>query len=186
VLVLFVLVNGGLTYRQSCANADGTVSTSWTYRWFAPIPYLLSPSREGCETHTATRVLLAKIGLWTLPRHNAAQIAQATATDPGTAYYAGIYGIEVAFANAIKARNRAQLRTAIRDGDTIVPTLVAPDYLAADADDFQASWTRLSRDFDAAVAQPSHNADAVFTADVTHLVAVTQRIQRKVIAHRTK
>lgn len=185
-LLLFTLVNGGLTYRQSCARSDGTVATDWTYRWFAPIPYLLSPSREGCETHTATRVLLSKIGLWTLPHHNAGQIAASTTTDAGTAYYGEIYSLGNQLAEAAKAKDRAKFRSALRDGNTLLATLAPPDYLASDAAEFRKAWAATAKDFDAAVATQTQEAASTLSADVTHLSAVAQRIINKVEAHRTK
>ena len=67
VILAFALVNGGYVYRMQCATTDGRVYTDWSWRIWAVVPYLLPPKLDGCETHSSTRVLLSKAGVWKLP-----------------------------------------------------------------------------------------------------------------------
>jgi hypothetical protein len=58
------LFAGGISYRKECLKQDGTtISRSWTFTWFAPIPYLFRPSEDGCVVHTGTRVALNALGV---------------------------------------------------------------------------------------------------------------------------
>lgn len=54
---------GGISYRKDCVRADGSVTKSWTFTWFAPIPFLFRPSEQGCEVHTGARVALSALGV---------------------------------------------------------------------------------------------------------------------------
>jgi hypothetical protein len=64
VAVLIATINGGYVYRVQCPQA-GHTETEWTYRWESVVPYI-GYSREGCTTHTATRLALDKVGVWEL------------------------------------------------------------------------------------------------------------------------
>jgi hypothetical protein len=58
------LFAGGISYRKECLEQDGiSISRSWTFTWFAPIPYLFRPSEDGCVVHTGTRVALDALGV---------------------------------------------------------------------------------------------------------------------------
>lgn len=63
MLSVIAVVNAGYVYRTECPRAGGTTEREWTYRWNLFIPYI-GYSRTGCESHTATRVLLDALGVW--------------------------------------------------------------------------------------------------------------------------
>jgi len=63
VIVAVLLANGGYAYRSQCPQASGSVETSWSYQISSVVPYLRY-SRSGCAVHSATRVGLAKLGIW--------------------------------------------------------------------------------------------------------------------------
>ncbi len=58
-----VFLLGGMAYRQDCIDSNAQVEKNWTGSIFTLIPYVLRPSKEGCETHTATRVALSSLGI---------------------------------------------------------------------------------------------------------------------------
>jgi len=183
-LTLFVLANGGITYRTSCAEPDGTVSTSWSYRIVAPLPYLLPPKREGCVSDNATRVVLSAVGIWALPSRSAAALARSGASNPGDAYYAGLYGIAAEFQQAARSGSQAKTEQALADGKTVLGTLAPPPYVAADAASFQTAWQKMDTDFRQAVRAPKASSRATISADYTRLAALTERIRRIVVANR--
>ena len=63
VVIALLLVNGGYVYRSQCPQASGSVETSWSYRISSVVPYSRY-SRSNCAVHSATRVALAKLGIW--------------------------------------------------------------------------------------------------------------------------
>jgi hypothetical protein len=77
-LLLFV---GGVSYRKDCIRQDGTVTKSWTFTWFAPVPYLFRPSQEGCEVHTGARVALNAVGLAKFHQVSVSSAAREAAKD---------------------------------------------------------------------------------------------------------
>jgi hypothetical protein len=61
-LQLFLYV-GGISYRKECVNQEGQIAKSWSFTWFAPIPYLFRPDDPSCVVHTGTRVALNAAGV---------------------------------------------------------------------------------------------------------------------------
>lgn len=108
VPVLFVLVNGGLTYRIQCPTAEGTVKTRWSYEWNQPIPYLLAPTETGCEVHSATHVLASKAGIAKLDEHGASSVeTSATASGETVRFVAGASGVLAAVSDDWVRQKRA-------------------------------------------------------------------------------
>lgn len=169
VLSFAALFNAGLAYRMDCAQADGTVASEWTYQWFAPIPFLLAPKKEGCKTYNGAHVLLSKIGVWSIPNETAGQIAVSTAADDGTAYYARIYEVQTQFAAAVKAKNRPALLKAVNDGATTFANLQPPPYVAPSHRLLRVQWAMLQRDLTAALRHPTASSSATLTADLASL-----------------
>jgi len=63
IALLVVAINGGYVYRTQCAGAGGSTETDWSYKINQVIPYI-GYSKTGCETHTATSVILNSVGIW--------------------------------------------------------------------------------------------------------------------------
>lgn len=61
-IFLFIFI-GGNGYRVDCINQQGKVTKDWTIRWYAPLPFLFRPEKEGCVTHTGSRVFLNWVGI---------------------------------------------------------------------------------------------------------------------------
>ncbi len=86
-IALFV---GGISYRKDCLTDRGAVESSWTFTWFAPIPYLFRPSEEGCQVHTGTRVALNAAGIAGFEKPTTASLAKdlsSKTANPDLAYY---------------------------------------------------------------------------------------------------
>src|SRR4051812_40843586 len=91
ILLQLGLFTGGVSYRKDCLNAEGRVTQSWTFTWFAPLPYLFRPSDPDCVVHTGTRVALNAIGIAPYSDTNSTKIAEAAVEsanpDAETAYW---------------------------------------------------------------------------------------------------
>lgn len=86
-IALFI---GGISYRKDCLTNEGAVKSSWTFTWFAPIPYLFRPSEDGCEVHTGTRVALNAIGIGGFDKPTTVSLAKKLSSktnDPNLAYF---------------------------------------------------------------------------------------------------
>jgi hypothetical protein len=198
VLLFFGLVNGGLVYRKQCPTAEGTVKTDWTYRWSAPLPYVLAPSEEGCEVHSGTRMALSSIGLWKVPQRTAADLerkyAASSRTDPGVAYISNV----IAVMNDLRRATRERVSVkesfrVMRKGGDDLHALKPPAYLRADHQRMLGAYDRsladdvlaleLFRKGDRAGAQKwarSANAESA------QFVLIAQRMQRVVLERRTR
>jgi hypothetical protein len=193
-LLILGLINGGLVYRKQCATVEGTVKTDWTYRWFAPIPYLLAPSESGCDVHNGTRVALSSIGIWDLKQPTASDLqrnyAKSSRTDPGLAYISEV----IAVINDLKqaTREHVNLKTAfvvMRKGKADLHALTPPDYLRADHARMLVAYDRsvdeaqryldLLRAGDQAAAQRHAKASVAAT---TQFALIAQRMQQTVVA----
>ncbi len=76
-LVFFLLVLvGGNAYRKDCLTDRGTVSESWTFTWYSPLPFVFRPSETGCVVHAGTRVALNAVGIDTFKPSTPDLIAQ--------------------------------------------------------------------------------------------------------------
>jgi hypothetical protein len=86
---------GGISYRKDCITADGKVEKSWTFTWFAPLPFIFRPAAEGCEVHTGLRVAMNAVGIAQFAEVDVANAARKAAKDPalddGQRYYAALY-----------------------------------------------------------------------------------------------
>lgn len=87
VLLIVLLVEvGGISYRKDCLTNRGTVSQSWTFTWYAPLPFLFRPSETNYIVHAGTRVALNAIGIDTFkpstPETIAGHFASSTGVDP--------------------------------------------------------------------------------------------------------
>jgi hypothetical protein len=59
-VIFLLLIFGGTTYKTDCVTQDGRHVYGWEFS--GSLPYLWD-KREGCDDHTATRVLLGELGL---------------------------------------------------------------------------------------------------------------------------
>lgn len=88
VLVFVLLVEvGGISYRKDCLTNRGTVAQSWTFTWYAPLPFLFRPSETNCIVHAGTRVALNAIGIDTFKPSTAESIAGHFASSTGVNPY---------------------------------------------------------------------------------------------------
>jgi len=81
VAFMLFVVTGGNSYRKDCISDQGRVESSWSFSWYAPIPFVFRPSEDGCEVHTGARVLLDKAGLFTFADPSVAGIGAKAAED---------------------------------------------------------------------------------------------------------
>jgi hypothetical protein len=135
--LLFVEV-GGVSYRKDCIRQDGTVSKSWTFTWFAPIPFLFRPSQEGCVVHTGARVALNAAGITKFSEVNVASAAREAAGDPalspGRRYYAAMYAAlkDLRDWNAAHPKDAAGGVVRLRQAADELDGLTAPSVVASD------------------------------------------------------
>ena len=80
-VLLFSLFVGGISYRKDCLSTDGAVTTSWTFTWLAPIPYIFRPSEDDCAVHTGTRVALSAVGIAGFEKPTVVGIAKKLSAD---------------------------------------------------------------------------------------------------------
>ncbi|HWH93963.1 MAG TPA: RHS repeat-associated core domain-containing protein [Baekduia sp.] len=89
---------GGISYRKDCITSQGKVEKSWTFTWFAPLPFLFRPGGEGCEVHTGLRVALNAIGIVPYAEVSVASAARKAADDPAlddnSRYYAELRNLQ--------------------------------------------------------------------------------------------
>ena len=79
-LQLFLYV-GGISYRKECVNQQGQIAKSWSFTWFAPIPYLFRPDDPDCVVHTGTRVALNAAGIAKFDETSVSAIADRAVQD---------------------------------------------------------------------------------------------------------
>lgn len=132
---------GGISYRKDCVRADGTVSKSWTFTWFAPIPFLFRPSEQGCEVHTGARVALSAVGVARIKEvtlaSEAAKSSRDTALPSDQRYFAalvaalrGNYDYTQAHADDLPGIVGSIRRTGARLADLTPPSSVAGEHAA--------------------------------------------------------
>ncbi|MDQ2983106.1 MAG: hypothetical protein M3R70_04150 [Actinomycetota bacterium] len=162
-ILILGLVNGGLIYRKQCPTAQATVRTDWSYRWFAPVPYLLAPKEGGCEVHSGTRVALSSLGIASLKTRSAADLernfAESGRTDPGVAYISGVIAVITDLRTA--TRQHVGFQTALKvmqKGAHDLHALRPPDYLASD-------HPKLLAVYDRSVAEAQAMLTAIRTGD---------------------
>lgn len=82
-VVLLIAGNGGYVWREDCTTSTGRVETAWSYRIHQIIPYL-APSQPGCEYYSGTRAIASAVGVWKIPRVEAARREDASSASPQT------------------------------------------------------------------------------------------------------
>jgi hypothetical protein len=120
---------GGISYRKDCLAESGAVKSSWSFTWFAPIPYIFRPTEEGCEVHTGTRVALNAAGVTKYAsastRSLASKIAKQTAS-PDLAYFGQLKAVLVELQRQPDARTVAEgqknLQVAVDALNDLTPT----------------------------------------------------------------
>jgi hypothetical protein len=105
----FFLFVGGVSYRKDCLGSAGQVKSSWTFTWFAPIPYVFRPSEAGCHVHTGTRVALNAVGVAPFSKPTTTTMADkavqgAHNLSDDEAYFARMKARVVEFENAPQAK----------------------------------------------------------------------------------
>ncbi|MCW3048013.1 MAG: hypothetical protein JWO74_2297 [Solirubrobacterales bacterium] len=127
----FFLFVGGVSYRKDCLGSAGQVKSSWTFTWFAPIPYLFRPSEAGCQVHTGTRVALNAVGVAAFAKPTTTNLADkavqgAHNMSDDEAYFARMKARVVEFENAPQAKTvddgRRAFDKAIGSLSAITPT----------------------------------------------------------------
>jgi hypothetical protein len=104
VALLLALEIGGISFRKDCVTRRGTVSHEWTFRWYAPIPYVFRPSKPGCVVHTGTRVALNALGLFPYSEDPGSILAKSGAATQGeVAYLDAVYFVVRDIVNQVKA-----------------------------------------------------------------------------------
>lgn len=94
---------GGISYHKECVNEQGRIAKSWSFTWFAPIPYLFRPDDSGCVVHTGTRVALNAAGIAKFDEATASAIAdravQRANPDAKAAYWVKLSGAVSDYSN---------------------------------------------------------------------------------------
>jgi hypothetical protein len=185
VLLFLVLVEvGGISYRKDCLTNQGTVSQSWTFTWFAPIPFLFRPSQQGCVVHTGTRVALNAIGIDTFkpstPESIAGQGASSAGVDP---YWPKLRAVLVELSNQPQSGSLSDHIAALVKARDAVASLSPPAPYAAAHQNLVATMSALvasgqelrtalqhrDRQTEAAILNLSQTETASFKSDVAEL-----------------
>jgi hypothetical protein len=164
-LLLFFVVNAGLTYRIDCVTNDLRVSSHWTYQWNAPLPYLLAPQESGCVTHNATRVLLAKVGVGHVGSPTVGGIAASLATGDGEKFQAELIRIGDEMTQAFRLKDPLAFTAAINDGLARIEGMPVPSYLDTKAAQFKRDLGRLKLDYLLARGAPTADNMQRFESD---------------------
>lgn len=123
-LGMFGLFIGGISYRKDCLTNQGKITKSWTFTWFAPIPYVFRPDDPDCVVHTGTRVALNEVGIAPFEETTATMIANKSVdetTDTETAYWVKLSGALEDY--HIRNRTLERKLNANRDGGLTIENL---------------------------------------------------------------
>jgi hypothetical protein len=125
-LQLFLYV-GGISYHKECVNQQGKIAKSWSFTWFAPIPYLFRPDDPGCVVHTGTRVALNAVGIAGYGETTVSGIADRAVkqADPDAkdAYWARVNGAVTDYGN--RNEHITDVSEALRSVDTLLSQLTS-------------------------------------------------------------
>jgi hypothetical protein len=135
-LQVFLYV-GGISYRKECVNGRRQIAKSWSFTWFAPIPYLFRPDDPGCVVHTGTRVALDAAGIAKFEDTTATAIADRAVQhgnpDADDAYWVKLRGAVTDYGN--RNEKVADVSEALRSVNTLLGQLAefSPPARYADA-----------------------------------------------------
>ncbi len=141
---------GGISYRKDCLSASGGVVKSWTFTWFAPIPFVFRPSEPGCEVHTGIRVALNAVGIAPIKEVSLAGEASELSNDSRLSkdqrYFAAMTAATTSFSEYQDAHQKDPRRVLaeMRKTAAVLADLEPPVAFATDHATIVAAWRRMA------------------------------------------